>query len=70
MAVKRRQAQKKADGTESVPKELCPKCENYLKTAGGREGKTWKRIGLYCPNPSCDYIIKDYIELEDMEEEE
>lgn len=52
-------------------KPVCPKCEKeYLETAGGKKGKSWKRIGLYCPNPACDYIIKDLVELEDTEEGE
>jgi len=56
-------------GRGKTQKIICPKCEKeYLKTAGGREGKTWKRIGLYCPNPECDYIIKDSSELEEEEE--
>jgi hypothetical protein len=63
---KRRQGQGGA-----TPKEICPKCEKeYLKTAGGREGRAWRRIGQYCPNPSCDYIAKDFTELEDTEEVE
>jgi len=62
---KRRQGQKGA-----TPKELCPTCGEYLKTAGGRDGKVWRRVGLYCPSSTCDYIAKDFIELEDMEEGE
>ena len=61
---KRRQGQKGA-----TPKEICPKCgKEYLKTAGGREGRAWRRIGQYCPNHACDYMVKDYIELEDSED--
>jgi len=53
----------------ATPKTICPKCEKeYLKTAGGRDGKTWKKIGQYCPNPTCDYIIKDFVELEGKKE--
>lgn len=37
--------------------------------AGGKKGKVWKRIGQYYPNPVCDHITKDFIELEDLEEE-
>jgi hypothetical protein len=55
----------------ATPKTICPKCEKeYLKSANGRDGKNWKRIGQYCPNPACDYIIKDFVELEDTEGEE
>lgn len=44
----------------SKPKTICPKCgKEYLETAGGKKGNSWKRIGLYCPNPECDYIIKE-----------
>jgi hypothetical protein len=28
-----------------------------------------KQVGLCCPNPFCDYIIKDYVELEDRGED-
>lgn len=63
--IKRRQGQRGA-----APKDICPKCKKeYLKTAGGRDGKIWKRIGQYCPNPACDYIEKDFVELEDDETE-
>ncbi len=63
---KRRQGQGGA-----TPKEICPKCEKeYLKTAGGRMGRAWRRIGQYCPNPVCDYIVKDFVEFEDTEEGE
>jgi hypothetical protein len=62
---KRRQGQRGA-----TPKDICPKCrKEYLKTAGGRDGRGWKRIGQYCPNPACDYITKDFVELGDTEEE-
>jgi hypothetical protein len=61
---KRRQGQ---PGTKTV-KTICPKCEQeYLKTAFGTDKKQFKRIGQYCPNPSCDYILKDFVELEDTE---
>ncbi len=53
----------------AIPKTICPKCgKEYLKTAGGREGRAWRRIGQYCPDPSCDYIVKDFVELEDETE--
>ncbi|MPM61516.1 hypothetical protein SDC9_108376 [bioreactor metagenome] len=28
---------------------------------------SWKRIRQYFPNPECDYIIKDLVELEEKE---
>lgn len=53
------------------PKTVCPKCgKEYLETAGGKKGKSWKRIGQYCPNPRCDYIIKDMVELEENGDED
>jgi hypothetical protein len=62
---KRRQGQYGAN-----PKTICPKCDKeYLKSANGRYGKAWKRIGQYCPDPACDYMEKDFVELEDLEEE-
>jgi hypothetical protein len=61
---KRRQGQGGA-----TPKEICPKCEKeYLKTSYGTDRKKFKRIGQYCPNPACDYSIKDFVELEYLEE--
>lgn len=63
---KRRQGQKGA-----TPKTVCPKCEKeYLKTAWMLENRRYKRVGLCCPNPSCDYMIKDWIEVEEEEGEE
>jgi hypothetical protein len=57
---KRRQGQGGA-----TPKTICSKCDKeYLKTAWGQENKKMKRIGQYCPNPACDYIIKDWIEMD------
>lgn len=57
---KRRQGQR-----GSTLKTVCPKCnDEYLKTAFGTEGKRFKRIDQCCPNPACDYILKDYVELE------
>ncbi|MGA9189613.1 MAG: hypothetical protein WB014_13890 [Methanosarcina sp.] len=66
---KRRQGQKKADGRTATPKPVCPKCGEYLKTAGGRDGRAWRRIGLFCPSATCDYIAKDLVEIVDGEEE-
>jgi len=66
---KLRQGQIRKDGESATPKEICPKCGEYLKTAGGREGRVWRRIGQYCPNPGCDYIVKDFVEPEDTEKE-
>ncbi len=52
------------------PKTICPKCEKeYLKTAFGTEIKKFVRVGQYCPNPACDYMIKDFVELADDDEE-
>ena len=50
----------------ATPKKVCPKCEKeYLKTAWMLENRKYNRIGLTCPNPDCDYIIKDSSELEE-----
>jgi|GEM_PF-3463915 len=62
---KKRQGQK---GVKKI-KEVCPKCGEYLKTAWILENRKWKRIGLSCPSSTCDYIIKDLVQLEDTEEE-
>ena len=56
---KRRQGQNGA-----TPKTVCPECEKeYLKTAFATEKKKFVRIGQFCPNPACDYIIKDFVKL-------
>jgi hypothetical protein len=50
----------------ATPKNICPKCEKeYLKTAFGTEIKKFVRVGQYCPNSACDYIVKDFVELEE-----
>lgn len=43
----------------ATPKEICPKCGEYLKTAWVFENRKLKRVGLSCPSATCDYIIKD-----------
>lgn len=68
MKVGERQQQGRGGAKPKIP---CPKCKKeYLETAGGKKGKSWKKIGYYCPNPECDYIIKDLVQLEDTDEEE
>ena len=44
-------------------------CKEYQKMALGAEGKQFKMIGQFCPNPARDYILKDLMELKDTEEE-
>jgi len=66
---------KRAQGQRgSVPKTICPKCGEYLQSCyirGSKEEKrNMKKIGLCCPSDTCDYIIKDFVELEDTEEGE
>jgi hypothetical protein len=62
-------SERKQQGREGAKaKTICPKCgEYYLKTAWITENRKWKRMGLCCPNPSCDYIIKDWVELDEGE---
>jgi hypothetical protein len=65
---KKRQGQRGAK-----PKPLCPKCGEYLKrnyTRGNVDGKRlYIESGWTCPSSTCDYIVKDFVELEDKEEE-
>jgi hypothetical protein len=64
--IKRRQGQ-----NGSIPKTVCPKCEKeYLKTIWMLENRKYKRVGLGCPSSSCDYLVKDIVEIEDIEEGE
>jgi hypothetical protein len=66
---KRRQGQR---GSE--PKPICPICNEYLKRCYIRTRKdnkwTYTAYGWTCTVPSCDYIMKDYVELEDPEDGE
>ena len=59
---KRRQGQKKGERI-ATPKKICPKCGEYLKTAWTVENRKMQRVGLSCPSKSCDYIVKDQVEL-------
>jgi hypothetical protein len=62
---------KPQQGRGKTQKTICPKCDKeYLKTAWSTENRKWIRIGLFCPSPTCYYIEKDYVELEDTEEGE
>lgn len=71
---KRRQGQKKANGKTAEPKPICVKCGEYMKRAYTREVVEGKRVfvgsGWTCPSKTCDYIIKDLVELEDTDEED
>ena len=63
---------KRRQGRGKTLKIICPTCQQeYLQSCMGwqtEEGnRKLKRVGQYCPNPHCDYIIKDYVELEDLE---
>lgn len=66
---KRRQGQKRKDGTASKPKEICPKCGEYLKTAYKQENRKFVRVGSVCPSNACDHIIKDFVELGEENDE-
>lgn len=65
---KRRQGQRGA-----TPKPICPKCGEYMKRCYTRSNEENKRayvgMGWSCPVPTCDYIIKDFVEITDTEEE-
>ncbi|HEY3361827.1 MAG TPA: hypothetical protein VGK06_08400 [Methanosarcina sp.] len=66
---KRRQGQKKANGTKATPKPLCPKCGEILKRNYTREVVNGKQqyigAGWSCPSKTCDYIVKDLVEIEE-----
>ena len=42
--------------------------EKNIRDIRRKERQVWKRIGQYCPNPECDYIVKDFVELEEEAE--
>jgi hypothetical protein len=66
---KRRQGQR---GSE--PKPICPVCNEYLKRVyiRVRKNNNWHYApyGWTCTVPSCDHMVKDFVELEDTEEGE
>ena len=66
---KRRQGQRGA-----TPKPICPKCGQYLKRCYTRSNDENKRayvgMGWSCPSATCDHILKDWVELEDLDEGE
>lgn len=68
----RRQGQTKPDGTKATPKPLCPKCGKIMVRAYTRGNAERKRAyigsGWMCPSKTCDYIIKDFVELEDIDD--
>ncbi len=69
---KRRQGQIKPDGKQAVSKPVCPKCGEITVRAYTRGNAERKRAyigsGWMCPSSTCDYIVKDYVELEDETE--
>lgn len=73
MAEKHRQGQTKPDGTKAIPKAKCPKCSKIMVRVSYRGGKSQGRayipVGWMCPSKTCDYIIKDFVEIEDDEED-
>lgn len=66
---------KQRQGRGKTLKTICPTCQQeYLQACMGWQtedgNRKLKRIGQYCPNPACDYIAKDFVELEDTGEDE
>lgn len=72
--VKRRQGQKKTNGKTAKPKPICPHCDEYMLRCYNRSSAENKRayvgVGWNCPNPTCDYIIKDFVEIGEEEGDE
>jgi hypothetical protein len=70
---KRRQGQTKPDGTKATPKPVCPKCGEITVRISFRGDQSKKRAyipaGWMCPSSTCDYVVKDFVEIEDTEEE-
>jgi|SRR5674476_559956 len=66
--IKRKQGQRGA-----TPKPTCPKCDEILKRNYTREVINGKQqyvaSGWTCPSSTCDHIVKDFVELEDIEDE-
>jgi hypothetical protein len=70
---KRRQGQIKPGSKQAVPKPVCPKCGEIMVRAYIRgnieSNRAYIGSGWMCPSSTCEYIIKDFVELEGMEEE-
>ena len=68
------EGQKNQMAREQPPKPVCPKCGEICVRAYRRGNEERKRAyipaGWMCPSSTCDYIIKDLVELEDTEENE
>lgn len=66
-----RQGQIKPNGEKATPKPTCPKCGKILVRVSFRgdksRGRAYIPAGWMCPSSTCDYIIKDFVELEDIE---
>lgn len=64
---KRRQGQTKPNGKKAIPKPICPKCGEYLvrhyihKSVDGK--RAFVGTGWSCPSSTCDYVVKDFVEL-------
>lgn len=59
---------------EAIPKPVCQKCGEimrrvYKRDTVDRKGK-FIEAGWMCSSSACDYIIKDLVEFEDIQEEE
>ena len=69
---KRRQGQIKPNGKKAVPKPICQKCGEIMVRVSFRgdksQGRAYISAGWMCPSSTCDYIAKDFIEIEDTEE--
>jgi len=53
---------KKVTANNGASITVCLKCEKeYLKTAWVLGDRKYKRMGVMCPNPACDYIIKYFV---------
>jgi hypothetical protein len=72
----RRKGQKKPDGTTATPTPTCPKCEarkgesidlirTYSRGVNAHGRRTFIPDGWRCPDKSCDFIMKDFVEIED-----
>jgi hypothetical protein len=69
---KRRQGQTKPDGTKATPKPVCPKCGEITVRISFRGDQSKKRAyipaGWMCPSSTCDYVVKEFVEIEDTDE--
>jgi ssDNA-binding Zn-finger/Zn-ribbon topoisomerase 1 len=73
VGIKKTEHKKRQEQQGAALKPLCPKCGEFLKrlyTRGKVGGKLkYVEFEFMCSSSTCEYIIKNFIGLEDTDEE-